>query len=228
MGLAACLLQACTSSWQLAPLSTDMQRDRQSEVVYTARPGEILFTETTAREIPGAILDAPLEDNPLQTPLPTGTRLVARRIEGTETVTYCSDDLLVSNFGQERAGLCLFDSDDDRRFDGFEIRRSSTGSSVLRDRQRIEPLAYSLADVPATGGYYAQVVSFEGESNGRLLFTLELRDMYNDCAHRRETVALDRAQVEGLDSGWREREVIVASELAGCGVLRFMSSHVFE
>ena len=195
-GLFAAVLagQACTSSTQLAPVYSDMQRDRESGVTYTARPGEVLLTETAPREFAGAQLSeafvAPDDESGLTTDLAAGTQLLRRQFVGTDKITYCTGDLFVTDFGRKRGALCFRDSDDDRRFDRLEMLQMAPTAANTGPLQRIEPVAYQPTRMTARGPNYASVVTFDGEANGRLIVRLELKDLDNNCTHRRETIAL--------------------------------------
>ena len=184
-------VQSCSSTHELAPLYTEMERDRLSEQNYTAVPGDTLFAESAPRDFAGAELEDALEAGPFDVNLPAGTELMERRIAGTNNVIYCSDDLFVTDFGRKRTAFCFRDTRDQGQFNKLELLEITPTTSVTREPQSIEALRYRTIRIPATGGHYEQRLVFVGEYEQQLTFLLELRDTQSGCVHRRETVRLD-------------------------------------
>lgn len=195
LSLSVLALQACTTSTELAPVYSDMQRDRESGATYAAQAGQVLLTEGAPQEFPGAELAeafiAPDDEPGPTTDLEAGTQLLRRQFVDSEQATYCSADLFVTDFGRKRGALCFRDSDNDRRFDQLELLQITPTTSVTSQLQRIKPLSYRLTMLPASGARYASVVTFDGEANDRLIIRLELRDMTANCTHRSESIAVN-------------------------------------
>ena len=195
--LIALSLQACITG-RVMPLYADLERDQKSNISYSATQGDIIFTEKQAANMPGAVLEEALVDErfmmTVSADVPAGAILFERRLMSkTNKKVYCSRDYKGKEFGKERAPICFRDKDGDMRFETVNfLTNDIQGDQVTCcDKELDQPLAYSLTTTAPQDDLFAYTVTFDGEANNMLLFTLRLQEQATGCVHREETVGLN-------------------------------------
>jgi len=195
--LASLILQACaTTDASLQFVRQPLEITHERGIVYTAAPGDVLYTEKQPVGERGATIQGDVYKFIWGLPgnfrIGAGSKLLESVDKKNQQAVYCSQKAGVFSIGGGDLGYaCFRDSDADSSFETAEVLSLTRNKPQTGFRTDIEPVSYVAGDITVRDIDFEYVVILEDSTTDQLNLQVLMREQENGCVHTRSNATIE-------------------------------------